>query len=89
MADWQLIDDTTPKNKRIMLLVPVSDTISEPAFGQWNPDKHNKNPNPFWEYEGVLRVTWMRARQPTHWQPAPESVVRERPEPQRSKADAS
>lgn len=66
MADWQPIDDDTPKNRRIMLWVPYG-----PTFGHWDRDENNRNPQPFWRYEGVLRVTNMRAKPPTHWQPVP------------------
>lgn len=65
---WQPIE-TAPQNQRILLWLPAIDG-ARPAlavFGKWCADQYNLRPRPYWDWEGGPGLTYIRARQPTHW----------------------
>lgn len=47
----------------------------------WNKCNYHKKPMPYWDYHNfsLYGVTWMRANQPTHWQPLPAPPQRATP----------
>jgi len=70
-GEWKPID-TAPKDRRILLLIPM---VDDPLVvcGQWNRDSYKNKPRPHWENDqSYLRgALWTRAAQPTHWMELP------------------
>ena len=63
---------TAPKDgTRVLLFFPVFGNAPRQEFGQWEVQRHNKKPVPYWSGDGecVYGVQWYRGFQPTHWMP--------------------
>ncbi len=73
--NWQTID-SAPKGYAILIWLPVG----RPAVGHWEKQGHHDRPRPYWTCsdEYIFGRNWMRANQPTHWQPLPAPPSQER-----------
>lgn len=68
----QPIDESTPKDRRLLLYVPDHDWVC----GHWCDDRHAKVSRPYWTIDAEYAVgnRYVRSHQPTHWVELPEML---------------
>jgi hypothetical protein len=77
MTEWQPIDETTPKDRTIILFRPTAPIPIRVAPGRYDDNKYAKEPKPYWSiqlaYYNVKSSS--RYHEPTLWCDFPSEPI--------------